>query len=269
MLLLGVLAAAGCNGSNSSAPMTKAVAVHGGTPSMRARANAILRQMGATPIVRIQFQRPPFAYAQYARDNHPQWLTVTVRAPGYASEQQSASTSWALGYADIFERAYQAYVPRDGYRLLGTAEQRVWDGRMHYVGGGVSGVPSWAQAKRTLAGVARAIRQAAAASTFTVDSVKVFPIDRLAAATVLTVDTHHDFASRLNTFGAAMGRLGFATDGVEWQLRDRCGNVVASVAGGTYVNPRWECPNPWEQGFLPIRGACRKQAAAQPTCSAA
>lgn len=270
-MLIGILlTVAGCTGSSSSQPHREVtVAVNGGTPAMRAQARGILRRMRSTPIVRVQFQRPPFQYAQYARDDHPAWVTVTVQAPGYATQQQAAATSWALGFADIFERAYQAGVPAGGYRLLGTSEQRTWHGQMHYVGGGVSAVPSWAHANRTADGVAHTVREAAGRAGFGVSSLTVFPLDRFGAATVLSVDTHHDFASRLNAFGAAMGRLGYATDGVDWQLRDRCGNVVASVAGGTYVNPRWECPNPWSQGPVMLGDGCRQQAAAQPACGAA
>ena len=90
--------------------------------------------------------------------------------------------------------------------------------------------------------------------------------DRLAVTARFTVSTPRGFARRFNALFPALNKIGEGLDGFAWQLRDRCGNLVAQSASARFVNPRCECPlNRASSGFPhPKRNAAGSVRITQP-----
>jgi hypothetical protein len=109
------------------------------------------------------------------------------------------------------------------------------------------------------------IRDAASQAGFAVDSVRLTRHAR-AGTTILTVASRQGWLARADTFGRTIAGLRHAGHRVGWTLLDSCGNVVARVSKGVYVNPRWACPNPWATGLVMPAGECKKLAAQAPMC---
>jgi hypothetical protein len=279
LIALGYVAS-GCAGSGGgSLPGVRAsvvarreatpVSVTGGTAPMRARARAILEGMGSVAVARVRFGRAPSPYHQFRRVRGADWVFVTVRAPFPTRTTTAAAqdrTDWLMWQADVFERAYLSAVPPGGRPLRGTSENVLSHGVTKPLGSGTTaGGQAFASQPPTRQLVSR-IRHAASAAGFGVTSLTITRPDRLAVTARFTVSTRRGFVRRFNDFFPALNRLDEGLDGFAWQLRDRCGNLVAQSASGWFVNPRWECPEPGTLGLTPSKGECRTLAAGYPAC---
>jgi hypothetical protein len=247
---------------------TMGVSVTGGTPVMRARARRILDGMGSVAIASVRFGRAPATYHQFRAVRGADWVYVTVRAPlpNDTAPTDQDQRDWLVWQADVFERAYLAAVPEAGGRMRGTSENVVTGGVTEPLSSGTTAAAQAFAAQPGRQELIAAIKRAADAAGFTVTSITITHPDRLAATAQFTVSTRHGFARRLNAFYPTLNTLGEGLDGLGWQLRDRCGTLVAQSANGWFVNPRWVCPEPGMFGLPPSPAACRKLAAQYPAC---
>ena len=272
--------ASGCGGSGSGSLTavrasvvarreTTPVSVTGGTAPMRARARAILEGMGSVAVASVRFGRAPSSYHQFRRVRGADWVFVTVRAPIPTRTTTAAAqdrTDWLMWQADVFERAYLSAVPPGGRPLRGTSENVLSHGVTRSLSSGTTaGGQAFAPQPPTRQLVSR-IRHAASAAGFGITSLTITRPDRLAMTARFTVSSRRGFARRFNEFFPVLNRLNDGLDGLAWQLRDRCGNLVAQSASGWFVSPRWECPEPGILGFAPSKAECRKLAAHYPAC---
>lgn len=245
------------------------VSVTGGTAPMRARARAILEGMGSVAVASVRFGRAPSSYHQFRRVRGPDWVFVTVHAPIPTRTSSAAAqdrTDWLMWQADVFERAYLSAVPPGGRALRGTSENVLSHGVTKSLSSGTTaGGQVFAPQPPNRRLVSR-IRHAAKAAGFGITSLTITRPDRLAVSARFTVSNRRGFVRRFNAFFPVLDRLGEGLDGVAWQLRDRCGNLVSQSASGWFVNPRWECPEPGTLGLAPSLGECRKLAAQYPAC---
>jgi hypothetical protein len=249
---------------------TTPVSVSGGTAPMRARARAILQGMGRVAVTSVRFGRAPSSYHhQFRRVRGADWVFVTIRAPALsrtttAGEQDRQD--WLMWQADVFERAYLSAVPPGGRPLRGTSENVLSHGVTTSLSSGTTAEGQvFAPQPRARQLVSR-IRHAAGAAGFGVTSLTITRPDRLAVTARFTVSTRREFARRFNAFFPALNTLGEGLDGFAWQLRDRCGNLVAQSASGWFVNPRWECPEPGIIGLPPSKAECRRLGTHYPAC---
>ncbi len=294
-LCAGALLASGCGGSQASGPKDctgghvsnggcvltsptgvtveprsspTRVPVTGGTAVMRARARRILQGMGRVAIASVRFGRAPATYNQFEAVRGADWVYVTVRAPLPKARALAAQDQrdWLVWQADVFERAYLSDLPKGAMLLRGTSENVLANGVTQSL---ISGTIEAAQQFAPQPGrqeLIAAIKRAANAAGFSVTSITITHPDRLAATAQFTVSTRHGFAQRFTAFYPILSRLGEGLDGLAWQLRDRCGTLVAQSAFGWFVNPRWECPAPGIIGIPPSPAECRKLAAQFPAC---
>jgi hypothetical protein len=244
------------------------VSVTGGTASMRARARRILEGMGSVAVASVRFGRAPSSYHQFRGVRGADWVFVTVRAPAPSrttTPGEQDRQSWLMWEADVFERAYLSSVPGP-LRPRGTSENVLSHGGVEPLSSGTTG-GGWVFTQQLPSGrVVSRIRHAATAAGFGVGSITITRPDRLAVTARFTVSTRHGFVRRFNAFFPALARLGGGLDGLAWQLRDRCGNMVAQSASGWFVNPRWECPEPGTLGLPTSPAECRKLASHYRAC---
>ena len=247
---------------------TTPVSVTGGTASMRARARRILEGMGSVAVASVRFGRAPSSYHQFRSVRGPDWVFVTVRAPAPSRTMTAAEQDrqgWLMWQADVFEHAYLSSVP-GRLRPRGTSENVLSHGATQPLSSGTTG-GGWVYTQQLPSGrLVSRIRHVATAAGFGVSTITITSPDRLAVTARFTVPTRHGFVRRFNTFFPALDRLSGGLDGLAWQLRDRCGTLVAQSASGWFVNPRWECPEPGTIGPLASPGECRKLASHFPAC---
>ncbi len=252
--------AAGCASSRASTPPTTVASVSptatitGGTAALRARTNRLLAGMGRSAIERVSFARNR--------------VTITVHGRQIRGESRAAvdETNRHLWQASVIERALLTTPNADGFQLRSTAEQLEWNGQVSAYSSGIAGREHLA-APIGAGTLVQRIRSAAARAAFNVKGIRLLHPDRIAATAVLTVPAKNaGFGPRLVAFNSEMAVLDRSVDGLAWQLRDRCGNVVAEYNGGSFVNPRWLCPVPWFIGIAPTAAGCRKWAATFPAC---
>jgi hypothetical protein len=247
---------------------TTPVSVTGGTRVMRARARRILEGMGQVAIASVRFGRAPATYNQFEAVRGADWVYVTVRAPLPKASAPAAQDhrDWLVWQADVFERAYLSDLPEGAVRMRGTSENVLADGVTQSLSSGTIEAAQQFAPQPGRQKLIAAIKHAADAAGFTVTSITITRPDRLAATAQFTVSTRNGFAHRFTAFYPVLSRLGEGLDGLGWQLRDRCGTLVAQSAYGWFVNPRWECPAPGFIGPSPSPTACRKLAAQYPAC---
>ena len=237
---------------------------------MRARARRILGGMGSVAVASVRFGRAPSSYHhQLRRVQGADWVFVTVRAPVPTRTTSAATedrTDWLMWQADVFERAYLSAVPPGGRPLRGTSQNVLSHGVTTSLSSGTTAEGQVFAPQPPTRQLVSRIRHAAGAAGFDVTSLMITRPDRLAVTARFTVSTRRGFTRRFNAFFPALNTVGEGLDGFAWQLRDRCGNLVAQSASGWFVNPRWECPEPGIIGLPPSKAECRRLSAHYPAC---
>jgi hypothetical protein len=225
--------------------------------------------MGRVAIARVRFGHAPASYHQFQSVKGADWVYVTVQAPLQSAKttlRQQDRRDWLLWQAVVFERAYLSGMPNRATRIRGTSENVRDHGVAQQEASETSQGIRWPRRQPDAQALIARITRAGRAAGFAVRSITITHPDRLAATAGFTVSTHRRFAHRFNSFYSVLNTLGDRLDGLAWQLRDRCGTLVAQSAYGWYVNPRWECPEPGIIGLAPTLSECRKLAAQYPAC---
>jgi hypothetical protein len=283
--LVVILATSGCGGGGTSETFPPAhignlqvslmgtsvrhVRIVGGTAAMRAHARRIVRGMGRVAISEIRFGSAPGTFGQFRHVRGPDWIFTTVVSPGdpvRGGLWAELAGDGALWQASVFDTAYLATPPTDQPRIDGTSEGFLVDGHTEPFSGELvsSGQAGEASPPEPIA--RRTVVAAAAAGRFAVVRITFIHPHRLAGTVIVRAAGKHRFAQRLRAFEQRLGRLAVRTDGLQWEIIDRCGAPVAIQSAGSWTNARWLCPNPAYLGIGLSPATCRKLARKLPRC---
>lgn len=247
----------------------RSVRVVGGSAAMRTHARQILAGMGRTAIAIVRFGRAPADFGQFRGVPGPDWIAVTVAVrhdPFHGSMWSQLSADGALWQADVFENAYLARPPSGSPRIRGTSEAYAFAGRSQQFTSGLASRTAYTGSPLSDAAARAALVAAAARARFPVGVVTFIHPQRAAATLILRARGHPRFRQRYGVLVEGLHRVQGRLGGLEWEIVDRCGAPVAVSSGGTWVNPRWLCPNPFIIGFPPSPAACRRLARRMPVC---
>lgn len=244
--------------------------VVGGTPAMRARARAVLDGMGDVAIAEVRFGRAPASYGRFRDVKGPIWLSTIVRSRGTPFDRglrQELASDGPLWQASVFENAYLGSQPGDQPRIRGTSESFLLPGGVRRFTSGTASIPEYDGPPLPEAAARTAIERAAAGARFQVVSISFIHPDRPAATVVVRALSRTRFRGRLLAFDQRISGLERRLGGLQSEIVDRCGYPVAIQSGGSWVSPRWLCPNPFVPGVQMTREACRKLPRGFPACA--
>ena len=271
-LLVGVVLLAACNhtgGGSTSSSARVAAHVTGGSREQRALVRDILRGIGDGAIASVRIGAPP--NLRFGR--HPAgWLWITARATaspfarnsrGSVVEPEWDATMLQAAYAHRAGPAGARVVRGYSLTLLLPGGHRMDDGSnttegLRRVAGGVSD---------------NAIRDAYVTAGrrvhLDVRRITLLHPDNTAVAAVYEASDPVRFASRLYALAYQPATIGHI-DGYFVVVHDRCGRTVAAFAAGgneslSWVDPRWACPNPFQDSGLGF-AQCPRRVSAPIAC---
>lgn len=245
------------------------VRVVGGSAAMRTRARQILAGMGRTAITIVRFGRAPADFGQFRGVPGPDWIAVTVavrRDPFHGSMWSQLNGDGALWQADVFENAYLASPSVGSPRIRGTSEAYAFAGRSQQFSSGVASTPAYTGSPLSDAAARAALVAAATRARFPVGAATFIHPQRAAATLILRARGHARFRQRYGVLVEGLSRVQGRLGGLEWEIVARCGAPVAVSSGGTWVNPRWLCPNPFIIGPSASPATCRRLSRRMPVC---
>ena len=275
-------------------PARTSIPILGGTPALRARARAVLRGMGHSDIVEVEFATsdgpqlrgpmrtgtvpwvPPPRLLRWpaVAGRHPAALVITIGWNGTERSLIGPSGRDPFFPAYVFAAGFFERSPAGSSGIgelgidvrYGSGATGVWMARP-------LGRPPRTPAAPASGQVVRTIARAADRAGLRVLRITLSRSSRLVVSVALKAARTRGLGGAVTTFSDQTAALSAGLGGFRWVVSDGCGTVLAANssvwmenAGYSYANPHVLCPNPLGFGGDPEQSWCRRQLAHPVAC---